>query len=362
MITPEDLRLAVKRGLISDEQADGLMMIADTRADTGAEMRADGLPGLPLDAAARPPAAAREEPLLLYRGFNEIFIVVGLVILFGAWMLLLFGWVAESWFSSSASLSALGVTLLVLVACQHYFTKIRRMMAPSILLAGLTGLCLAMLGQAMGSAMGLGLLHATYLSAAVMGFGMFSHWRHFRLPFDMVVIAAAALRGLQAVFAPADMGPLDVFMPVAALPLPVSVGFGMAAFVLAMIFDLSDPERRSPRAAAGFWLHVVAAAAIIGPLAQSLTGQGAEAQMILLGLLALLALVALIIDRRSFLVSGAGYAAWLIFDLTDGSPLTVLGLGAALVLLGTQWDTLRALLLRALPNIPGKHRLPPSGA
>ena len=362
MITPEDLRLAVKRGLISDGQADGLMMLADTRAETLSDAAEDFAAPSAGPGPNRDATGAREEPLLLYRGFNEIFIVVGLVILFGAWLLLLLNWVAENWFSSRAGLSALGATLLVLVACQHYFTKMRRMIAPSILLAGLTGLCLALLGQVMGAAMGLGTLASTYLSAGVMGIGMLSHWRHFRLPFDMVVIALAALRALQAMFAPAEMTALDVLMPVGELPLAATVGFGAAAFAFAMSFDLSDPERRTPRAAAGFWLHVVAAAAIIGPLAQNLAGQGSAAQMVLLGLLAFFALLALIIDRRSFLVSGAAYAAWLIFDLTDGSPLTVLGLGAALVLLGTQWDTLRALLLRALPNFPGKSRLPPYGA
>lgn len=350
MITPEDLRLAVNRGLISDEQADGLMAIADTRRPPEAE------PGL------GPALGAREEPLLLYRGFNEIFIVVGLIILFGGWMVLLFEKVAESWFSPSASLGAQGLTLLVLLAAQQYFTRRRRMMAPSILLGGLTALSLALLGQTLGAVLSLSLLQGGYLSAAAAGLGMALHWRWFRLPFDMVLIALAALRALQLWFAPSNLHPLEVLLPGGALPVAASVGFGVLAFTLAMAFDLSDPERRTPRSQAGFWLHVVAAMAIVGPLAQRLIGEGREAQWLLLGLLALLALVALVIDRRSFLVSGAAYAAWLIFDMTGGSLLTVLGLGAALVLLGTQWDMLRALLLRALPNFPGKHRLPPSGA
>ncbi len=68
MIGPQDLRDAVQRGLISEAQAAGLIGIAESRRQAVAQVE----PG--------------EEPFVLFKGFNEIFIVIGLSILFMGWI------------------------------------------------------------------------------------------------------------------------------------------------------------------------------------------------------------------------------------------------------------------------------------
>ena len=73
-----------------------------------------------------------------------------------------------------------------------------------------------------------------------------------------------------------------------------------------------------------------------------------------------MAIVAVVIDRRSFLVSGVGYVVALAITVAEGQAFfIILMLGAGLVLLGAQWEVLRRSIMRALPSFPGKTRLPP---
>ena len=67
MISREDLRAAVGSGLLSEAQAASLAALADSRRGA----REDLSPG--------------DEPFELFRGFNEIFIVDGLLILASGW-------------------------------------------------------------------------------------------------------------------------------------------------------------------------------------------------------------------------------------------------------------------------------------
>jgi hypothetical protein len=121
--------------------------------------------------------------------------------------------------------------------------------------------------------------------------------------------------------------------------------------------------RVSTRSATGFWLNVVAAPAIVNTVAVNLLERGTPAaQGLLVAFLLVIALIAIIIDRRSFLVSGAGYSVVLAATLFEGAaPFAILALGLILVLLGSLWDRLRARLMGALPAFPGKANLPPYG-
>jgi hypothetical protein len=124
---------------------------------------------------------------------------------------------------------------------------------------------------------------------------------------------------------------------------------------------MSDPHRVTRRAAQGFWLHVVAAPALVNTVALTLLAEGtAQANLLLALFLALIALVAIVIDRRSFLIAGVGYCVALAGTVFGGGggAFTVLALGVALLLLGAFWERIRARLLRAMP-LP-LHRLPPA--
>jgi len=117
------------------------------------------------------------------------------------------------------------------------------------------------------------------------------------------------------------------------------------------------------RASAGFWLHVIAAPAIVNTIALTLFENGTiTAQIILLAFLAAMALFAMIIDRRSFLVAGIGYIVAIAITVLEGNAaIVILILGLGLVLLGAKWEGLRARIMDALPGFPGKDKLPPWG-
>ena len=82
----------------------------------------------------------------------------------------------------------------------------------------------------------------------------------------------------------------------------------------------------------------------------------------MLGFLLVIGVVAVVIDRRSFLISGAGFSVALAATLFEGgAAVAILILGLALVLLGAGWERLRARLMTALPDFPGKSNLPAYG-
>ena len=346
MIEDRDLRAAIQQGLLTEAQAAGLVALADARR------------------LARDRVGPEEEPFVLFKGFNEIFIVIGLSILFGGWLLASAMLGAGLWSSEGAEgLASVLVTLAGLYAVQRYFTLVRRMIAPSIALAVMTAFTAWGLGSVLANLVGSNSESFVWLVVAAV---MVVHYRLFRVPFDAALIACSGFAAALAALASRGVVPDDAMGllhlsssgPLAAL----SLTFGLACFALAMRFDMSDPHRISTRSTTGFWLHVMAAPAIVNTLAIRLLEMGPGGQMMLLLLLFFLALVAIVIDRRSFLVSGAGYAVWLIFNLFDGSALLILALGLGLVLLGAQWDKLRAFLMRSLPAFPGKNRLPPYGS
>ena len=349
MIETQDLRAAVQRGLITEAQAAALTGMADARRQ------------------ARDRVQDGEEPFVLFKGFNEIFIVIGLTILFSGWVALSLAFGAELFAPGGADTVLIaGVTLAGLAWVQRYFTLRRRMIAPSIALAVMTALTAGTLGMALSGMMGLSAFGSSVLSWAVVAVVMLWHYRVFRVPFDAAIIAMAAFATLwsmlawQGVMPPDGMSLLHLSKdgPVALL----SFVFGLACFALAMWFDMSDPHRVSTRSTTGFWLHVMAAPAIVNTVALRLLDQGQGGQVLLLAVLLALAVVAIVIDRRSFLVSGAGYSVWLIFALFDGSALVIVFLGLGLVLLGAQWERLRGAIMRLLPEFRGKDRLPPYGS
>ena len=144
----------------------------------------------------------------------------------------------------------------------------------------------------------------------------------------------------------------------------VTLVFGLTGFALAMYHDMRDPHRVTRHAACGFWLHLLAAPAIVNTAAFTLYSSGGTvATAGLIVFLLAMASVALVIDRRSFLLSGIGYVAVMLFGLGEGNfPLALIFLGILILGLGAGWVTLRATLMRALPGFPGKDRLPPYAA
>jgi len=349
--TRDDIRAAVAAGVMSEAQAVSLITLSEERQ--GFRAKRSGM----------------DEPFELFRGFNEIFIVVGLSILFAGWS----GVTGFSVFGISRGyilgllFSLVGMGGVVLLA--RYFTLIRRMVAPSIALAVMFGLSALQFGLSMGAFLDANFQLGWTIAAGVAGLFLLGYYRLFRVPFTVALIALSVgvvTFGLATLGGSIPSSVQDFFLLSADGPFAIlTILLGLGALCVAMIFDMSDPHRVTRRAASGFWLHIMAAPAIVNTVALTLFQQAdASAQLGLLVYIVIMALFAVIIDRRSFLVSGVGYIVALSISIVDGDAafLVVLLLGGGLVLLGAQWERLRGSIMHALPAFPGKNRLPPWGA
>lgn len=355
MIEQNDLRAAVAARIISEAQAASLSQLAHNRAHA----RADVSPG--------------DEPFELFKGFNEIFIVVGLVILAFGWSaafgLTLFADAGSGGLIQRTTLAAAGGAILIWMMAE-YFIRTRRMVAPAITLSifwalnATVGLLSAlshpfMVAQEDFSSVPFPLMLAT------LAIGVF--WFRFRVPFAMAMIAVGAFI-IAIVWAANTSGTPnsfdDLFLLSAGGPFAwITLVLGLLVFIAAMMFDMSDPHRVTRRAAQGFWLHVVAAPALVNTIALTLLQDGSSLSQLLLALfLALIACVAIIIDRRSFLIAAVGYCVALSFTLFEdtGAAYVVLALGIVLVLLGALWERIRGVLLRIFAPLLPLDRLPPS--
>lgn len=350
MITPEDLRAAVGSGLLTEAQAASLRAMADSRR------------------GAREGLAPGDEPFELFKGFNEIFIVVGLVILASGWITVnTLAMATEIVNFQSHIVSATVIGAVFLWAVSEYFIRIRRMVAPAIALSIMfAGNVLAgfsayfaepfMIVQEDLSSLPMG------VASSVAALTIF--WWRFRVPFAMALIALglfllAMLIGADQAGTPADI--TDIFRLSAQGPFAwITLVVGLCVFVVAMIFDMSDPHRVTRRSAQGFWLHVVAAPALVNTIALGLLEQNSNLTLLLV--LIFFALVAIVIDRRSFLITAIGYVVALASTVFEGESagMTVLLLGLFLVALGAFWARIRAVLLRMFAGILPLNRLPPA--
>ena len=342
MIEGADLRAAVAAGKLTEAQAASLTALAEARCTGRTRIRRG------------------DEPFELFRGFNEIFIVAGLGILglgwFGIWSFFVLGFG-----NFRTGMTIAGTSSLVVIAwLAEYFVRYRRMVAPAIVLTLAWGLVtLTIWGVWTGGVTLLGGLRPADAAVALAGTmaATFLFWMRYRVPFAMAILALAGLGALiltlttlsgrdatfDNLFDLNDAGPFAVG----------TLAFGLVLFGIAMWFDMGDPHRISLRSSNGFWLHLVAAPAIVNTVAPTLVDRGTVPSMVALSLfLCLIATVAVIIDRRSFLIAAMGYVVALAFLALDGPGISIaiLILGAALVGLGAGWQRVRAFLLRPLPE------------
>ncbi len=347
-ITRDDVRAAVGAGMMSEAQAASLIALAQSRS--GVRQHMSGL----------------DEPFELFRGFNEIFIVVGLVILFAGWLGLT-GFSIAATSSSGYLLTGLYafICMGVTIGLARYFTLTRRMVAPSIALSVFFAQGAGQLGMAIGWAIGGQLPMTITIASATAVLLLCVYYLYFRVPFTMALIAGGTFL---TAFAAVTIGgtfpqdPNEIFLLTAEGPFAIlTMVLGLVGLAVALRFDISDPHRITRRAASGFWLHVIAAPAIVNTVALTLFTVGTlSAQLLLVGFVNAMAIFAIVIDRRSFLVSGVGYIVALsITVMEDQAFIAVLLLGLVLIFLGAKWEAIRRGLMNRMPGFPGKTRLPP---
>jgi hypothetical protein len=350
-MTPDDLRAAVAAGILTEAQAASVLALANER--TG---KRSALP-------------AEDEPFEFFRGFSEIFISIGLVILLSG---------------VTALLAAFGgFALLTLVPLASagiawwwatYFTLKRRMTLPSMVLATAFGAGVVLFAFTILRQGGLDERMLAFASFALAGAGMVMWYRTFRLPFAAFLTGAFALGAIYALTAStSDVlglmagGGFDSLFDLGESPAfaTATLIFGIGAFLVGMWFDTRDPHRLGRHSATAFWCHLLAAPALVNTVALTLLN-GSGVGLLTVALVAITVL-ALVIDRRSFLTAAIVYIAIVIgwaMDAQGGTNwiFVLLLLGAFITAIGTWWVQLRAAVMRVLPDFPGKSRLPPYGS
>ncbi|WP_338001507.1 hypothetical protein [Aminobacter anthyllidis] len=341
-ISPDVLHAAVANGLVTADQAQGLRDLE--RARTPA------LEAEPHD----------DEKFRFISGFSDIFVTIGLGLFLGA-----LGYFSGDMIGNAGMFAVVAVASWLLA---EYFTRKQRMALPSIvLLLVYAGTVFSAVAEAFNPSPGFGMGLGNHGGLPIVVAGLVTagatalHYRRFRVP---VTIAA----GVGALVASA-VGVLFMVTPDFAIQAakPLLLACGLAVFTLAMRFDLSDPQRQTRRTDIAFWLHMLAAPLIVHPLVSGLVGEGGSDMVSAWSILAIfiaLALVALVVDRRAILVSGLSYAGFAFgalvvkAGLSDSVvPLTMLVLGALVLLLSAGWHTLRRTLLPLLPGALAR-RLP----
>ncbi len=349
LIPPETLRSAVQAGILNETQAVRLSVHLQAELGFRAALLSD------------------DEPIEFFKGFSEIFVTLGLSLLWGGalWLIGL----SVSW------MFAHFCGLILCLGLARYFTLMRRMSFPSIALA----LGAAVNGSAafsisffeLGSFEKVPLIT---LAALGMG-GMALYFKVFKLPFAMFLFGLFAMLLSYSValdltdIARASGNFLETFLDlgIAAPVAYASLGFGFAMMALGLWFDMQDPQRLGRFSATGFWLHILAALALVNTTAFSLYKLGGTlGYLSMAGMLLLVTVFALIIDHRSFLTAGLFYFFAVIVWITNqalgeafGGVSIVFILGLLFTALGTWWVQMRGAVLRALPEFPGKSKLPP---
>jgi hypothetical protein len=350
-MTPEDLRAAVAAGIVTEAQAASLLALANQRGGRRAALPAE------------------DEPFEFFRGFSEIFISIGLVILLSG---------------VTALLAAFGgfalMTLVPLASAgiawwwATYFTLKRRMTLPSMVLASAFGAGIVLFAFTVLRQGGLDDRTLAFASFTLAGAAMVVWYRKFRLPFSAFLTGAFALGAIYALTASASDvvglvggGGLESLFDLGESPAfaTATLIFGIGAFLVGMWFDTRDPHRLGRHSATAFWCHLLAAPALVNTVALTLFN-GSGVGLLSVALVAI-TLLALVIDRRSFLTAAIAYIAivigWVMGEGGGTSWIFVLLLlGAFITAIGTWWVQLRAGVMRMLPDFPGKSRLPPYGS
>ncbi len=357
MIDTNDIRAAVGAGLLTEKQAASLTALAHSRQ------------------GAREGLEPGDEPFELFRGFNEVFIMVGLVILAAGWSGVV-GWAIydglETWRSTAIISSVISGVMIWLAS--EYFIRRRRMVGPAILLASMFA-GNAAFGFTQQYAQVFMLAQEDFSSLILPGLlsvgAVFIYWLRFKVPFAMALIAlglfATALlaAATRAGTPPRNVTDIFVFSAESSFAW-VTLVLGVLTFAVAMYFDGSDPHRVTRRSAQGFWLHMIAAPMIINTVALSiLSNEDAGAYVVILAAMAAFAIVAVVIDRRSFLLAAIAYVVSVLLTLNPvledrNGAVLILGLGVFLVVLGAFWARIRWALLTGLPLGGLRQYLPPA--
>lgn len=383
MIDQNYLNEAVNRGIIDSNQAAQLHALA-----------AEPLTP-PVDSQAMP---SNDEDLRLVGGGNDLFVTVGILLLFAG---TLFG--LGAFFGDAANVTAIIIAVLIWLVAEFVTRQHRMKLSSTVLGLGFIMCIVTLLSVYLGEKVDLTAIEenpilALSLRPVVSSYGsMFFgsvalaavvyFWR-FRVPI-MAAVIALSLTGLaflwtflyfydgvtegRVALPTAELIPLVLER---ALYVPLLCGF--VVFSIAVLFDLKDRERFTVWSDCAFWLHVISAPLLVHPLFILATGQdvvlgeiepGTSASIMLGLLIVAFVYIALAIDRRSLLIPTLAYfgslGVYYMIESTANSTgvppfaMILLVIGLLVIIFGAGWQRIRALTVR--PTLPTSviNKLPP---
>lgn len=383
MIDQDHLNEAVRRDIIDADQAAQLRALA-TEPQVSAPVAV--------------PHTHNDEDLRLIGGGNDLFVTVGILLLFAG---TLFG--LGAFFEDAIHISSFIIIVLIWLVAEFITRQHRMKLSSTVLGVGFIVFTATLLSIYLGEqtdfaaieenpvlALGLRPVIGTYGSVFSGGIALAAviyFWR-FRVPI-MAAMIALSLTGLAFLWAFLYFydGVTEgrVALPTAELvplvlerALYVPLICGIAVFSVAVLFDLRDRERFTVWSDCAFWLHVISAPLLVHPLFILATGQNVvlgeiepgTTASVMLGILIIgFVYIALAIDRRSLLIPTLAYFGSLgVYYLVEstanstGVPpfaMILLVIGLLVIIFGAGWQRIRALIVR--PTLPTFiiNKLPP---
>jgi len=335
-ISQEDLKAAVTANVISERDADQLRAFVERRA----------LGQSPED-----------ERFRVVAGMNDVFIALGIVLLFIPMFILSMGWGGSETADWATWINFLSAAIFWGLA--EAVIRRRRTTFPGFFLAAgfssfmfIGGLALFTQYNSAIEIENLLTVHTLgWIGVSVSGLALFSiglfEWR-FKLPFCRIFSALSGLVVILSLLVAIGLGDiLDVRW--------TAFTFGAGLFTWAVWLDSTDTKRITLRSDRAFWLHVCAAPMLAHPLMTYATDLGSATTIASFSILALLAII---IDRRAPLVSSLAYFGYWVgqrytsLGADDFSTflLTFVSLGLLVLFLGVGWRQVRRFVVSPIKN------------
>ncbi|WP_026480347.1 hypothetical protein [Ahrensia sp. 13_GOM-1096m] len=386
MLKQAHLEEAVRRGVINArQQADILVIAREGDDDSAAELQ--DVQNIDND-----------EELRLVGGGNDLFVTVGILMLFSG-----VGFALQTWLGDNQIIRAALMAVLMWLVAEFVTRQFRMKLSSTVLGLGFLGYTAAILGIYIWEtldlakiadnpqlAFGLRPTIGSYGSAFFGGIALISilyFWR-FRVPIMSAAIAVS-LTGFAFLWTilyfydgvtdgRVELPTFEQIPLILERALMMPLICGIIVFCTAVYFDLRDRERSTVWSDCAFWLHVISAPLLVHPLFILATGQdvvlgkiepGMTASIMLGLLISAFVYVALAIDRRSLLIPTLAYfgslGVYYMIESTANSTglpplaLILLVIGLLVIMFGAGWQRIRALIVR--PTLPTSliNKLPP---
>lgn len=320
--TDEDLTAAQNAGILTEKSLKDLRKFIAARQNT---------------------SFIDEENFRFIASFNDVFVtIICFIVLAAGWL------IARQWTNEQIAYIA---TAAISWGIAEYFTRIRRLSLPSILL--LLGFITSVF-YAAGDLPSADIETPDNLLQTLTAIvAAYLHWRRFRVPITIAATTAAVI-----FFTMTNLPDfLRAFHGREMLLLFLN---GIFVLILAMWWDISDRDRISYRSDVAFWLHLIAAPLLIQPgfyLLFSREIGSMEGSLIIVMIYAGISFISIYIDRRALMVSSLVYVIYAVYTIFQSTTLAEISLafpifmiGVGLLILSAHWQKVRYTLVRRLPQ------------